>query len=238
MVTSRLLMASDILWSLTGRRYSGSCTDTVRPVFGGGCWSLVGWDGEGWGELRSLSWPRPEMTSRVGAYREIKLPGYPVTGVSSVKVDGVTLDAARYDLVDDRYLMFLPESPDAALQTWPRWQDLSVATTEPNSFEIAYGYGMAPPEGGKVAAAALACELLLAADPERRGKCRLPRRVQSVSRQGVSMAVLDNPTDLFDKGLTGIPEVDLWITSEVRGRARRPSAVMMPDQPRRFYRGR
>lgn len=44
------------------------------------------------------------------------------------------------------------------------------------------------------------------------GKCRLPRRVQTVSRQGVTYQMVD-PTDIYRDGLTGLPEVDIWIAS-------------------------
>jgi hypothetical protein len=42
------------------------------------------------------------------------------------------------------------------------------------------------------------------------GKCRLPRRVRSVSRQGVTMDMVD-PTSIYAEGLTGLPEIDTWL---------------------------
>lgn len=64
----------------------------------------------------------------------------------------------------------------------------------------------------------------------RGGKCRLPKRVQSISRQGVSMQMVD-PVALFENMQTGISEVDLWITAVNPHRLSAPSAVSSPDYP-------
>lgn len=57
------------------------------------------------------------------------------------------------------------------------------------------------------------------------GKCRLPRRVQQVSRQGVSYQMVD-PTDIYRSGLTGIPEIDIWLSSV------NPNRLMAPPRVR------
>jgi hypothetical protein len=86
------------------------------------------------------------------------------------------------------------------------------------------------------AAAILACELVkahLGVD------CALPARVQTLTRQGMSMAILD-PQEFLAFGRTGLYEVDLAIAAvnphglrrratawspEVKGRARRTPTV-------------
>ena len=64
------------------------------------------------------------------------------------------------------------------------------------------------------------------ADPN---KCRLPRGVTEISRQGVSMTI---EGELFPNGQTGIPEVDafifLWNPFNMKTRPR----VYSPDMPR------
>ena len=51
----------------------------------------------------------------------------------------------------------------------------------------------------------------------------------SITRQGISLAVLD-PLTLFVDGLTGLPEVDLWVQSVRLGRARRSASLMVPGR--------
>jgi hypothetical protein len=62
--------------------------------------------------------------------------------------------------------------------------------------------------GASRAAEALAAEYLKAAA----GKpCKLPDRITTVTRQGVSWVVLD-PQDFLKDGLTGITAVDAWLS--------------------------
>src|SRR3546814_20637846 len=57
--------------------------------------------------------------------------------------------------------------------------------------------------------------------------CGLPRRVQSVTRQGVTVAVLD-AFDNIDEGHTGIWLIDSWVASVVR--RPRKMRVLHPDR--------
>ena len=109
-------------------------------------------------------------------------------------------------------------------------QRLDLADTEEDTWSITYTYGQNPPIGGIRAAAVLACELTLAFQPETVNQCRLPKRVTSITRQGVSMAILD-PLTLFADGLTGLSEVDLWVSSVAVGAKRRRASVIVPGQP-------
>lgn len=95
--------------------------------------------------------------------------------------------------------------------------------------EVTYTRGLEVPEGGKVAAGLLTCELLKAlnGDPT----CGLPQRVQSITRQGVTVAVLDAFEGL-ERGHTGIWAIDSWIES-VNSPARRRGTVYSVDLPRR-----
>ena len=124
----------------------------------------------------------------------------------------------------------MPESDSAERQGWPCCTRLDLADTEEDTWSITYTYGQNPPIGGIRAAAVLACELTLAFQPETVNQCRLPKRVTSITRQGVSMAILD-PLTLFADGLTGLSEVDLWVSSVAVGAKRRRASVIVPGQP-------
>ena len=71
----------------------------------------------------------------------------------------------------------------------------------------------------------LANELLLA--DSNSPDCRIPERVQSVSRQGVSWTMID-PQDFLDKGRTGIYEVDMLIRAVNPSGAKRRVRVFSP----------
>lgn len=207
LVASRIAMATGILFSLTGAQWPGICTDTIRPCF-------------------CACQPSACTCGPVGG---LELPGVPVVSIVEVLIDGVALAASEYRLIDRSSLVRVGAG-------WPSAQDLSLAASEPGTWQVTYEWGALPPPGGAVAAAVLACELLLAADPSKRGQCRLPQRVQTISRQGVTMTVKDDLAALFDKGRTGLPEVDLWLGSVLRGRERRRAAVIVPDQRVRHHR--
>lgn len=98
---------------------------------------------------------------------------------------------------------------------------------EPGTWTVEYSHGRQPPVGGVQACIALARELAIgwAANAQTSARCRLPRRVTTVSRQGVTLAVLD-PLTLFADGLTGLSEVDLWVSSDRYGSDRRVGGVI------------
>lgn len=187
--------ASNILFSLTGRRWPGECEDTIRP-----CRSAVGCERCGIG----LSM--------------LELPRKPVTAITEILLDGQVLAPSNYELRDNGWLAAMRQ-PDGTRITWYCCQDLSLATTERGTMEISYTYGEAPPDDGVIAAALLGWEFAVSWTPDCSIKCRLPQRVQTITRQGVSMTVLD-PLTLFDDGRTGIAEVDMWLASLRYGDAR------------------
>lgn len=71
---------------------------------------------------------------------------------------------------------------------------------------------------------------LEAAGCEDCGECQLPGRTTSVQREGVSYTLLD-PQDYLREGKTGIPSIDLWLSSVNPRRALRPAGVYTPDSP-------
>lgn len=218
-----LELATDILWSATGRRWRGS-TATVevvlraappRPGEGAypyhrswghcGCW--VGWSEYGFPVWRDLALP---LTHEAPA--AVRLPHSDVTEVVSVEIDGAAfsdwrLDGAWITRTDGR--------------GWPVCHDQTVVT---------YRHGLQPPPGGRAACVELAVEFGRAAsdDPDR--ACRLPERVQSVTRQGITFDALDD-MEFLSQGLTGIYSVDVWIRSVNPYGRPRSGQVWSPDLP-------
>lgn len=232
-----LLAASDVLFSLSGHRFPGECEDVVRPA---GSWDGIdlwrlrrlypGWDSSvgglwpGWDGINCGCGGR-----RVGCswLPEIDLGPLPVTGVTEVLVDGETVDPSTYRVDEYRWLVRTTPNPETPNQGWPCCQALDMPATQVGTFQVTYTYGTPPPALGVSAAAALACQLALSCDPNGAEDCRLPERVTSITRQGVSMVVID-PFDFLDAGKTGIYEVDLFLKSVNPAGLHRPPAVIAP----------
>lgn len=199
-----LQVASDILFLLSGRRWPGTCEATIRPCARPVC-------GSGYGcSCSGLS--------------VIKL-GPDLQAVSQVKLDGTVLVEGtdyRVDTYEDELVKLRANGKNA----WPCCQRMDLPDTEQQTFSVAYTYGTAPPAGGVRAAADLACQLALACSG---GKCALPKEtVQSITRQGITIAMVDR-SQLFAKGLTGLSDVDLWLTSVNPNGLSRRARVISPD---------
>lgn len=149
--------------------------------------------------------------------RSLSLP-WPVNRIVSVTIDGEVLPAAAYRLEASRLLI----RQDGG--AWPTRQDLTAPPGTPGTWEVTYLRGKEVPAGGKVAAGVLALEILKALCNE--SSCKLPERVQTITRQGVSMTMMDSFEDLAD-GRTGLWLVDSWVSSIVN--PPRPGRVFSPD---------
>lgn len=219
-------MAVEYLWRFTGRRF-GVCDTTVRPArqdchpstfestagFGftpvlvGGVWRNVacGVCGDDCACQRLYS---------------VRLPG-PIQAITEVLVDGDVVPASAYR-VDDRDTLVRIDGED-----WPLCNDLSLAPTEPGTWQVEYTFGTPVPDGGRLAAAVLACELAKAVC--RSSDCRLPQRIQTLTREGVTVGFID-PFEGLEDGRTGLWSVDAWVASITRVPQR--STVHSPDRPR------
>jgi hypothetical protein len=94
---------------------------------------------------------------------------------------------------------------------------------------ITYAVGEAPPVSGSQAAVDLAVQMHL--DRVGDSSCLLPIRMQSFSRQGISVEVLDT-MEFLDNGRTGLYSVDLFLAAiNPKGRGQR-ATVWSPDTPR------
>lgn len=229
LLNEAILAASEFLWAASGRRFNGICAQTIRPC-----------------RRRNGSNPQPDReagavnvhwyggscacnrVSECGCptLSEIILPGGPVVTISDVTVGTDTLDASTYRLDNSQLLVRLDDA-DGTNPGWPCCQDLTKAAGEADTFEVSYTHGREPPQLGKMAAGELACELALACD-DTLGTCRLSARVQAVTRQGVSM-VLVNSTDILTDIESALPAVGLFLRAYNPGRLARRPTVYSPD---------
>jgi hypothetical protein len=217
-----LLWASEILWALSGRQWSGGSEGCEAVAELRACPPAPGtrsWPFEGAGECCSW-WPASGYPWHFGASYirrsvrafAVQLPHDEVVSVESVTVGGVAFTAWR---LEGCWL----ERTDC--RDWTQCGGLEVV--------VSYTWGRTPPGGGVRSVMTLAVE----AAKQKAGDstCRLPRRVISVTRQGVSMSLID-PMRFLKDGGTGLPDVDLWISS-VNPRHRSSRASMWsPDLPR------
>lgn len=216
------------LWEWTNKRF-GNCPQNWRP-----CRRKCATD-SGW------MWNMPVAQGRyinLGCgcgqgdscgcrhVSEIILPG-PITPVE-ILIDGEPLDL--WNVRVDNWNRLVRLDGD-----WPTCQDLSKEPTEDGTWQVSYSQGEDVPPGGGLVAGILACEYAKGMCGD--SSCRLPQRVSTVSRQGVTVAMLDNFTGL-GTGFTGIWEIDDWVmtyTTNLRQGPWQASSVSSPDlTPQRF----
>lgn len=220
--------ATQILWALSGRQF-GTCAVTVRPC-GGNCRFYGGWvtypvtaDGVGtvWTPfVRDGVWFNCACSGvcTCRASCSVWLPG-PVSQVDEVIVDGVIIDPSLYR-VDNRELLVGVNG-----QCWPECQNLDLNSPAAGTFEVTYQRGTPLPMAGQIAAGIMACEFAKACAG---GNCALPEQISTLVRQGVEVTMV-NPTDVLNKGLTGIAEVDLWLRSVNPNQRAKRARVFSPD---------
>jgi hypothetical protein len=203
----RLLMqASEILWALSGRRWYGAgCEETatlrsVPPTAGRGTWpydpswgACGCWASGAW--IDDVLYPPLAHTGWHDTPIAIHLPRSPITAVTAVVEDGITLDPSAYRLTRAGWL----ERLDG--RGWAVCFDVT---------DVTYQFGEPPPEGGVQSVVLLAVQLAL--DLVGDNRCRLPARVTSITRQGISMSMID-PMDFLPEGKTGFYLVDLWLSA-------------------------
>lgn len=143
---------------------------------------------------------------------EIVLPG-PIAEPVLITIDGDEVDISEFQVEDYAYLVRLD------------------GTGFGREWEITYLKGEPVPSGGGLVAGILACEYAksLCGDET----CQLPKRVSSITRQGITMAMLDNFTNLKE-GFTGIWIIDDWVMTHqtnLRLGPWRMGGVFSPDLP-------
>lgn len=227
-------VATEVLYNLSGQQFSGDCGPVVvRPIsrptdadtrglvsrLPAGYIAVWGWS-SAWGQ------PASGAASHYGSALppEVELGAYPVTLIVRVKIDGEVIPPSEYYLQDRRKL--IRRRPYAAAEPtarygWPTTQIMDLPDTEPGTFSVTYKYGTPPPATGVLAAKRLAQQLTLNLVGE---DSVIPQRYTSINRAGETIQAVD-VMDFFEKRLTGIYEVDLFLrTFNPSGAIRRPLA--------------
>lgn len=240
-----------IIWASTGRRF-GLCTKTVRPCRRD-CGE--GWGGDGWGWGNGAYWSEGTWLPYIfnGVWRncyggcgsgccscrpECQLwleP--PVHSVVNVYFSGSgIIDPSTYRVDDYQWLVRQGPavSGSGATDCWPIMNNFNFPASgagEPfdnSAWQVTYLQGIPFPSILSQAAGELACEYAKMCLGQ---ACRLPSRVTSLSRQGVT-ASLVSVEELLDNGLTGITTVDNVIRAFNPYRLVSRMKIASPDLPR------
>lgn len=218
-LSSAVAMASEVLYELSGRQFSGWCQSTIRPCQNWGCfsggplgqqfldrghvvWSDGGWRGYDDEPCACGSW-----------VQKIMLPGI-AQSVVSVTIGGVIVPASSYRLDPDNALLRIDGG------AWPICQNMMAADDAPGSFTVIYQHGYAPNEIARRAAAQLSREFYLACAGQ---ACALPSGVVEIVRQGIRITRAAN---LFRDGATGLAMVDSFLAAFKQCE---PTYVFSPD---------
>jgi hypothetical protein len=160
-----------------------------------------------------------------GATCEVELPR--VVSITSVLVDNAAVAPSAYR-VDDGHLLVRTDGA-----CWPQCQDFdkNPGAGVTNTFVINGVFGRLVPLEALDAASLLACEIGKAVKGQ---PCRLPQRMQTLTRQGVSVQFPAVNTYL-DRGLTGLNEVDQLVVQFNPGRlTQSPKVYSMDLSPSRI----
>jgi hypothetical protein len=234
-------IASELLYMGLGRQFPGLCTATIRPGHqncscGGSCgahafgWPLVGGYGGFWGW--GAGWLAAEFSAvpQLLCAPEIDL-GQNCRAVTSVKIDGTEIDPATWRLDPLGKLVRQPDPATGQPLIWPCCQSTAKPSGEVGTFEIVFQYGDDPPTSVVQACIVFAGQLGLGAAPATAGQCQLPERTQTLTRQGVTAALISDLTVLIDRGYTGIPFVDRVLGAFNPHHLDRRARVFSPDVP-------
>ncbi|MEV1294439.1 hypothetical protein [Pseudonocardia sp. NPDC049635] len=210
-----LWQASELLYALSGRQYSGNCESQVglvRRPDGRACWS---WP---YDAVLASDVPAGLVGTRYGAmvggsrgWPVVALPDPPITELVSVELDGEPVET---------------ECEWATGQLWRRDRKRWPASAD---LQVVYRHGIPPPVGGRQSAVLLAVELGKAFTGD--SSCKLPKRVQTITREGVTVGFQDS-FDSLERGRTGIWEIDVWLRTVNPLGLQRRARVWSPDRPR------
>lgn len=209
---SALEYATFVLWSLSGRRYAPMQTlieayDTRYTFRKRGEFYPLFHNGKPYNTYDCEDC----VCSGCGIMHRTRLRQSPVQHILDVWLDGKLLERCEYVLLDYAVLGLKTDAACGA-----------------ECIVVRYAYGTGVPPGGTRATARLAEELIRASLGQ---DCALPERVTSVSRQGMTWALLD-PQDFLADGRTGIYEVDLLLTALNPAKALARPKVFSPDTRR------
>jgi hypothetical protein len=213
-MTDAAAAASRVTWALAGRQHGVCALEGERP-----------------GRVRranrcarpyrnsSGNWVNGCACSPVDV---VLLGQTPVVSIEEVRIGGEVLEVGGYELVGSNRLVRRDGGH------WPACQLLHLPDGDPQVLEVDYTWGQPLDTQGVRAAAELACELLKAKYGSASTKCRLPERVTSVTRQGISFVLLDT-FDFLQEGRTGVYAFDQWLGTVNPEALQRQPRVRTPD---------
>lgn len=223
--------AARFLWVATGRQYGG-CPRTYRPCrencppqqncCGGYAPRFpraFPWRAPGSLDWINISCGKCVRGCQCSQVSEIYLSD--VDQVLNVRIDGVDYDPCSMVAVYDRSRIVRTDGGE-----WPICQELGK-TDGPGTWSITVLQGQCVSPGASLVTGTLMCEFLKAC--LKRDDCQLPRRLQTITRQGVTLGF----NDLFENlGIlrTGIFEIDAWIEEQRYVGAATPS-IISPELP-------
>lgn len=135
----------------------------------------------------------------------------PVGRIDSVIIDGVTVPPSAYHMEGNKLVR-----TDGG--TWPACAG--------DSFTVTYMNGYPVDTQGQQAAGFLAYEFLKLFSST--GQCRLPRGTEAIAHMGTSLQI---DKTMFPGGMTGLDEVDLYLTRWNPNGLKVPPTVTSPDMP-------
>lgn len=148
-----------------------------------------------------------------GATDGLRTRGKPIVSVASIASANGILPSADYKVANRSVIYRTNRAP---------WNFDSGVT-------VRYRWGQYPPAMGIAAAIALGNESLLAMNED--SECAFPDRVTSVTKTGLSFTLSD-PAALAALRMTGIPDVDLFLSIANPSGALKKPRVLSPDRPR------
>lgn len=196
--------ASTIVWVLLGRPNIGVCEVTIYPCSHQDCWRF---------------WDRSESTLGLhhpcaGCGDDGILLDTPVIDISDVTVDGATLPASDYVLVDQKWLVRLGQS-------WPS----VAADINYTDFSVSYSFGTEPDQLVKDATVELVVDMW----KSRPGYgAPFPAHASSVSRQQVSFS-LEEEADRASRAGMSLPALSKAVAVYNPGQQAFPSMAWSPD---------
>lgn len=211
--------ATEILWALSGRQF-GECEVEFWPCRQECAPMPVGYSGyydSDWSTQRIWYTP-PCANSCAGACTctnesRFTLPR-PIASIVSITIEGSVVPTGSYEIHGAQTVV----RTDGLL--WPACND--------GSWSVVARFGKAVPTLGLLAGGELTCEFIKMFRNVK--ECRLPQRVQNVTRQGVTMAFLD-PLTFLEKGRVGLYLADLFISAFNPYGLKQPSRIRNPDMP-------
>lgn len=226
-----LEMATQLLWGLTGMRFSGLCEVTLRPCRrecfepwpddwrlwpGGATFPQPALIGGQWFNLVCGGCPGTCSCSSVS---EFVLPS-PIYRIIEIEIDGTPLVTGWR--VDNNRLVVREDGGE-----WPTCNDLSAPDGAEGTWTVTALYGEPVPASVALPMGELFCEIVRGGLG---GDCRLPPGVTQLVRQGITIQYPD-VGELFRQGRTGLYLVDMFVNTWNPYGLRQRSRVYSVDRP-------